>query len=386
MKIKNKLKYLIFLIALLPLIAVSPNIFTNPKNVYAVQAAVNLLTTSNFAILGGSAITSTPTSSITGDVGLDPTGGASITGLTCAEVTGTIYDNNGGYAGGGGGSTACRITDASKLTTAKNDLVTAYDDAAGRTTTSTIATELGGTTLTDGVYDSAAGTFGITGTLTLDGQGNANSVFIFKMASTLITATNSNIVLTNGAQICNVFWQVGSSATLGVGSTFLGNILALTSITANTDATIYGRLLARNGAVTLDSNTVALQNCASTGGSSSSSTTSDNSNIGESYCPPLSTQTVAPMIIESSRIDSDSIYVSWGPYSTTDQFNVRYGPTNGNWLYNVNVTGFSTKLDFLPANQPMWIQVAARNDCQIGTYGPAKLVGGPGLPNTGFEH
>jgi hypothetical protein len=111
------------------------------------------------------------------------------------------------------------------------------------------------------VYNSAAGTLGLTGTLTLDAQGDANAVFIFQAASTLITAPASTVRLINGAQACKVFWQVGSSATLDTTTTFVGNILALTSITANTGATVNGRLLARNGAVTLDTNTITRANC-----------------------------------------------------------------------------------------------------------------------------
>jgi len=147
---------------------------------------------------------------------------------------------------------------------AKTTLTTAYNVAAGRGA-STVATELGGQTLVPGVYDSAAGTFGITGTLTLNG--GANDVFIFKAASTLITAAGapglpaSRVVLIGGAQPCNVFWQVGSSATLGTYSLFQGSILALTSITATTGATVNGRLLARNGAVTLDNNTITASAC-----------------------------------------------------------------------------------------------------------------------------
>nr|MDQ3371322.1 ice-binding family protein [Actinomycetota bacterium] len=112
------------------------------------------------------------------------------------------------------------------------------------------------------VYDSASGTFEITGALTLDAQGDPDAVFIFQTDSTLITASASRVVLINGAQACNVFWQIGSSATLGTNSSFAGNILALTSITATTGATVDGRLLARNGAVTLDSNTITASQCA----------------------------------------------------------------------------------------------------------------------------
>ena len=104
----------------------------------------------------------------------------------------------------------------------------------------------------------------LTGPLTLDAQGNANAVFIFQIASTLITASNSSVVLINGAQHCNVFWQVGSSATLGTTTTFVGNILALTSITLKTGANVSGRALAQTGAVTMDSNQVAISACAVT--------------------------------------------------------------------------------------------------------------------------
>jgi hypothetical protein len=152
------------------------------------------------------------------------------------------------------------IADAVALQ-AKTDLVTAYDDAAGRTPVITVATELGGTTLTPGVYNSASGTFGITGTLTLDAQNDPAAVFVFQMESTLITASASQVDLIGGADPCHIFWQVGSSATLGTNSVFNGNILALASITLTTGATMEGRTLARNGAVTFDTNSVTVAIC-----------------------------------------------------------------------------------------------------------------------------
>jgi len=350
---------------------------------FSAHSRVNLLTTDNFAVLGGSGISDTGTTAIVGDVGLSPTGGTAITGLTCEEVTGTIYDTNGGYTGGGAVSTACRKTDPGLLITAKADLVTAYNDAASRTTTSQIATELGGTTLTDGTYDSADGTFELTGTVTLNGQGNANAVFIFKMASTLTTASNSRVILTNGAQACNVYWQVGSSATLGTGTNLIGNVLALTSITDNGGSTVLGRLLARNGAVTLNNTNVVTSACAAgTSGSSTVASATDSSGgTSTSTCPPVTF--AAPMIIDSRRVDSDSVFISWGPYVGTNTFTLQYGTEHGKWLYTNNVTGFSTTLNGLPVNQPIWVRVAARNDCAIGAYGASTLVGGPALPNTG---
>lgn len=225
---------------------------------------VDLGTADSFAVLAGSGITDSNPSVITGDVGLDPTGGAAIPGLTCAEVTGTIYDNNAGYTGGNApGLIGCLITDDPLVTLAKTDLVTAYNDAAGQITTGVISADLGGQTLTPGVYEdnNAPDSLSITGTLTLDAEGDPDAVFIFKSGSTLVTGAGSSIVLANEAQACNIHWQVTSSATLGVGSTFVGNILALTSITDNGGSTVDGRLLARNGAVTLDDTTVTVPTC-----------------------------------------------------------------------------------------------------------------------------
>jgi LPXTG-motif cell wall-anchored protein len=204
---------------------------------------VALGTAASFAVLAGSGITNTGSSVINGDVGSYPPP-PGVGGFPPGLVTGT---NHGGDA----------VTQG-----AKTDLTTAYLDAAGRSPTTIIPTELGGTIVLPGFYGSAAGTFGITGNVTLDAQGDPNSVFVFQMASTLTTATGSSVSFIGGAQSCNVFWQVGSSATLGGATHFKGTILALTSITLVTGATIDGRALARNGAVTLDTNTITPSPCA----------------------------------------------------------------------------------------------------------------------------
>ncbi len=202
---------------------------------------VNLGTADSFAILAGSTITNTGSSVISGDLGLSP--GTAVTGFPPGTLNGIQH-----------------AADAAAIQ-AQTDLTAAYN-AAAQTPVSTVPTELGGTTKTAGVYDSASGTFEITGALTLDAQGNPNAVFIFKTASTLNAAGGSDVILINGAQACNVFWQVGSSATLGTDSVIKGNILALTSITLTTGARVEGRVLARNGAVTLDSNIVNKATCA----------------------------------------------------------------------------------------------------------------------------
>ncbi|MDO8579305.1 MAG: ice-binding family protein [bacterium] len=219
---------------------------------------VNLGTADDFAILAGTAITDTGTSVISGNVGLSPDAGSNYDGLTIAEVTGTIYAVDATGPAGIAGNNAGLVNSA------KSALVTAYDNAAAQTPVSPVATELGGTTKFAGVYDSASGTFGITaasGTLILDGQGDSNAVFIFKTTSTLTAEVNSEVVLTNGAQACNVFWQVGSSATLKTSSIFKGNILALTAITLQAGVNVEGRLLARNAAVTLNTSIVNKATC-----------------------------------------------------------------------------------------------------------------------------
>ena len=213
------------------------------------QAPVGLGTAGSFAVLGGSTVTNTGPTVVNGDLGVSPgnacTGFASpCTGGGPGTVNGTIH---------AGDAVAAQ---------AQSDLTTAYNSAAGRACDVNLTgQDLGGMTLTSGVYCFSSSAQ-LTGTLTLDAQGDPDAVFIFQIGSTLTTASNSSVNLINAAQACNVFWQVGSSATLGTTTSFQGNILALTTITANTGATVDGRLLARNGAVNLDSNTITRARCA----------------------------------------------------------------------------------------------------------------------------
>jgi hypothetical protein len=150
--------------------------------------------------------------------------------------------------------------------------VTAYTTAAGEGPTTAIAADLAGQTLAPGVYNSAS-SIGLSGALTLNGGGNPNAIFVFQAGSALTTGSASQINLINGAQSCNVFWQVGSSATLGTGSTFRGTIIALTSITVTTGVTVDGRVLARNGAVTLDTDTITRPTCAAVAATTAATTT-----------------------------------------------------------------------------------------------------------------
>ncbi len=225
---------------------------------------VNLGTASGFSILAGSQITDAGGSStiVTGNVGLYPTTGAAI-GLTAGQVqTGTIYQAE---------------TSGALLNGAQNDLTTAYNDAASRPVTvdfGVIDNQLGGLTLFPGVYRfGLAPTANLIGTLTLDANGDLNPVWIFQATSSLITAAGapgtagSSVALINGADACDVFWQVGSSATIGTYSNFVGSIMADQSIALQAYATLDGRALARIAAVTLDRNTITGADCSSeTGG------------------------------------------------------------------------------------------------------------------------
>jgi len=206
----------------------------------AFAQVVDLGTASKFTVLAGSGITNTGTTLIAGDVGTFPT--TSQTGFGSITFTGT---NQAGNA----------VTQL-----AKADLSTAYNDAAGRSVNFVLPAQIGGLTLLPGVYRNAS-SVGLTGIVTLDAGGDPDAVWIFQIGSTLVTASNSGVFLINEAQACHVFWQVGSSATLGTNTDFSGTIIASESITANTGATVLGRLLALNGAVTLDTNTIAEAIC-----------------------------------------------------------------------------------------------------------------------------
>ncbi|WP_202912065.1 ice-binding family protein, partial [Nesterenkonia muleiensis] len=221
-------------------LAVGATFLLSSQPAYSIGTSVDLGTAESFSVLSGESVTNTGPSVLDRDLGVSP--GSSITGFPPGTVWGTTHQTNG------------------VALQAQSDLTIAYDDAAGQASDASVSADIGGVTLSPGVY-TASDALGITGTLTLDAQGDPNAVFIFQVGSTLITAPGSTVALQGGAQSCNVFWKVGSSATLDTSTTFVGTIMALTSITANTGTTVDGRTLARNGSVTLHNNVFTTSSC-----------------------------------------------------------------------------------------------------------------------------
>ena len=208
----------------------------NPGGAACRLSAVALGSAGGLAVLAGSTVTSTGATSVTGDLGVSP--GTAVTGFPPGVLIGARA-----------GDPAAAL--------AMGDLTTAYNDAAGRTLCPiSVAGNLGGQTLAPGLYKSTSSLEITSGDLTLDAKGDSTSVFIFQMASTLTTTSGRQIILSGGARATNVYWQVGSSATLGTGSVFQGTIMADQAITLGTGATLNGRALARIAGVSLDTNTI----------------------------------------------------------------------------------------------------------------------------------
>ena len=283
----------------------------------AAPTAVGLGTAKSFSVLAGAGITNTGPTTLGGDIGTYPK--ATITGVSELTITGT---NHGGDAVSQG---------------AKPDVRTAYNTLARQRPRTPTGADLTGRTLVSGVYNSGS-SIALSGTVTLDAQGDPDAVFVFQAGSTLITSSSSTVALINGTQACNVFWQVGSSATLGTNSVFRGNLLALTDITATTAATVEGRLLALNGAVTLDTNTITAPTCAPPVTTTSTTTTAS---------PVITTTTVASPVITTTRnIPLLPVIPGFPPLQGTPP------PAPGTPIGPSPVSSTSTSRTSAPATQP----------------------------------
>ncbi|MCU1497171.1 MAG: hypothetical protein JWM47_1124 [Acidimicrobiales bacterium] len=308
--------------------------------------ALGLGTAGSYAVLGGSAVTNTGPSVLAGDLGVSPK--AAVSGFPPGLVLGAVHS-----------------ADAAALQ-AQADLALAYDDAASRGPATAVAAELGGRTLGPGAY--AGATLELTGTLTLDARGDPDAVFVLGSASTLVTAANSQVLLIGDASPCNVFWRVSSSATLGTGTAFAGTTMAMVSITANTGATVSGRLLARTGAVTLDSNVITRPSCADLPAGTTTTTTSTSTTIASTTSTtvpgPISTSTTVAMPTSTSVPAPTGTGVPVGNTSTT----ALPGP-------GTPITGGSTTLVALASPGPTPPGPGAST-----TTGPVP-GGGPGGPD-----
>jgi hypothetical protein len=312
-------------------------------------AQISLGSADSFAVLAGSTVTNTGPSAVTGDLGLSP--GTSVTGFPPGTVTGTMH-----------------ISDA-VAAQAQSDLTTAYNAILGTAcNTDLTGQNLGGLTLTPGVYCFSSSAQ-LTGTLTLNALGNPNALFIFKIGTSLTTASGSAINVINPVGACNVFWQVGSSATLGTGTSFVGNILALASITLTTGASVSGRVLARNGAVTLDTDTVTV--CGPTNACpiiTVNPATLPNGVAGTPYSQTISavggtapyTFTVSSGALPGGLALNEATGVISGiPVAGTFSFTITATDTNG-----------------CPGSQPYSISVTSGPNCPVITVNPATLPPG----------
>lgn len=309
-------KFTFAAIALVLLQLFTPTFFAsylNPPKAYAATAP-SLGAAGSFSILGATSVTNTGTTTTSGDLGVSP--GTSITNGGVLTVGGATHNND---------ATAIQ---------AHSDLGTAHSDILSQGSTGSVGPALDGLTLVPGVYDIGAGQLN-GGVLTLSGQG----VYFFRASSSFVSS--GSISLIGGARACDIYWDVDTLATIN-GTSFTGTIISGTGVHFGSGVSLDGRALARGGDVTMISDTISGPSCAAVATADASTgtgatTRADQATAPAPACPTIPVGVTAPLVIESNRVDADSISLSWGPYSGTDRFNVRYGTTNGSWLYNVDV-------------------------------------------------
>ncbi len=341
------------------------SIYSAPQAYAATSPGLGLADT--FGILSDTYTNTTGGTTINGDLGYT-TGPA-----TAPTVNGTTHVADGTYSQAG--------IDQNTALSSLNSQPCTFTFAAGAIDLASDVTHGPAGVYTPGVYCiSGAASIGGGGTITLTGSGT----YIFRMTGALNTSANSTVALAS-ASACDVWWTPGSATTLGANSTFYGTDIDAAGITIGNSVIWNGRALAYGGTVSTASDTVSVPTCSS---SSSSSTSDSSSGSGSTTnTPTVCTSTgvkAKPLIIDAKRISPDSMFINWGPDEGLSKFIVEYGTVNGTWSYNTKVSGFSMTLKSLPANRPIWVRVAATDDCVVGVYSEAKLAGSPSLPNTGF--
>ncbi len=326
----------------------------------AIGTTVDLGTAASYSVLGGASVTNTGPSVLAASLGVSP--GIAITGFPPGLAHGDKH-----------------VGDAHALQ-AQFDLTVAYDAAAGQAPDDTIAGDIGGSTLTPGVYKGSS-SIGLTGPLTLDAQGDPDAVFVFQIGSTLTTATSSSVKLINGAQGCHVFWQVGSSATLGTDTTFVGNILALTSITADTGATVDGRALARNGSVILDNNTFSGGPCTTQPTSTPTGSPTSTSTTAPTQTPTTtSTSTATSSTVPTSTATSTTVPTGTATSTTVPTGTATSTVPTGTATSTVPTGTATTTAPTSTATRTAPTQTPTTPPTDSGLS-----LGVPGLPSTGAE-
>ncbi len=357
-----KFTFLLFLIALMQLV------FVPVQSAFAATTP-SLGQAASFVILSSTYTNTVSGTTLTGDLGYTtgPAVAPTVNGTTYTPPS-TKYTS----AGTDQGSALANLNSQPCTFTFPAGAV----DLATDTSHGTIGIYTPGVYCTTSTSAASIGTAGIT----LSGSGT----YIFRVNGALTTTTGSVVTLSNGASACNVFWTPTAATTLGANTTFSGINIDDSGITIGSTVSWTGQALAFNGTVSTTTDTMSVPTCSTTTTSTTSTSTSTTGSTAPAakVCP--ATNYVTPAVIDSKRVSPTSISLNWGPYSGVNTFIVEYGLTNGNWLYNTRVTGFSTTIQGLPANQPLWVRIAATDNCSVGSYGTPMLIGGPLLPNTGL--
>ena len=361
-------------LAVLLLIILIQFVFVPISKVYAATTP-GLGQAATFAILSSSYINGVGGTTLNGDLGY--TTGPS----TSPTVSGSTHVADGTYSQAG--------TDQGSALTALN--AQTCDFNFGSPTDLSLLSQ----PLTPGVYCITAATSIGSGGITLSGSGT----YVFRITGALTTVSSSVVTLSNGASACNVFWTPTQATTLGANSTFKGTDIDDSGISIGSTIGWVGRALAFGGTVSTTTDTITVPSCSATPAPTATpQSTSSSTSSAPAVCSSSGITTI-PAITLAKRLSPTSIFVSWGPDAGLNNFIVRYGVQNGNWQFNTKVSGFSTTINDLPSNQPVWIEVAATDNCAVGSYSSAVRIGGtaftnspgfpntgnPGLPDTGFE-